>query len=243
MTAIELDLDVSKPQSTTPQIICGQGDDGLSIRASIFDNGMPVDFERRYVELCMLTVGGTWIRIVDGVGQIGNSNTWIVPIPVQATAEAGFAKVAYLNVRDMDDETYRVSTGRFCLKVEPSATYDADISPYADEVDKLIAQINGILSASSAQMEGIDDRYEMLAADLRADFNLAESRRDEIAQEAKRVIEQAALDNLDPIQREYIEVLIAEGALIAPDNLAEETVEALQDLYLDDYSFISEVTR
>lgn len=177
MATVEMTLDVRKPQECIEKVEGRRGDTATVIRVEVVDGGSPYDFTGKYLELALIRPDGEWVHVKDGCVQEGSTNVWNCTLPVQATAYDGLIKLAYFVVRNTSDEKFRDSTQRFLIDLDASATAEAHLGPYSDQVDRLIREAESIVDAWKAQMKA-----------QQADYLAAESRRDESyeAAEAER---------------------------------------------------------
>ena len=182
MAVVDLTLDVSKPQDRIEAVNGRQGDTGTTIRATITNNGEPYDFTGCYLEFAMVRPkspsGVNWIHLKEGVTQEGSTNVWTVTLPEEATAYDGMAKLCYFVVRSTADESYRDSTQRFIVKLDASATAEAEVGPYSDQVDKLLRECILLTDQWEAQMEQQQEDYEEAEATRNSSYQTAEENRD-----------------------------------------------------------------
>lgn len=154
MTVIFLDLDTSKPQDKIETVYGRQGDTGITLRVSIFDNGDPYDFTDKTLTFECARPDGTWGRLYDNK-QIGNSNVWDINLPSQITAQDGLLNTCYCVVRDRNGVID--STDRFMIELEKSATFDAKVTNYCDQVDLLVNQIETLKTGFQGSLEKLED--------------------------------------------------------------------------------------
>lgn len=171
MATVEMTLDVQKPQECIEKVEGRQGDTATVIRVEVVDGGSPYDFTGRYLELALIRPDGEWVHVKDGCVQEGATNVWNCTLPSQATAYDGLIKLAYFVVRNSSDERFRDSTQRFLIDLDASATAEAHLGPYSDQVDRLIREAESIVDAWKAQIEAQQAAY--LAAEARRDESYA----------------------------------------------------------------------
>lgn len=177
MATVEMTLDVQKPQECIEKVEGRQGDTATVIRVEVVDGGAPYDFTGKYLELALIRPDGEWVHVKDGCVQEGSTNVWNCTLPVQATAYDGLIKLAYFVVRNTSDEKFRDSTQRFLIDLDASATAEAHLGPYSDQVDRLIREAESIIDAWNAQMKAQQAAY--LAAEAKRDesYEAAEAER------------------------------------------------------------------
>lgn len=179
MATVDLTLDTSRPQGQLLRVDARQGDTALVLRLSIESDGDYYDFAGKYLEVAFASRTGTWSRVSNGQRE-GNSNVWTVPVPEQVTANRG-TLLCYACIRNSADDSFRDSTQRFELHLEPSATYNADITDYSDEVDKLIRELETLLGTYASYLSilrnSTDAKINSLIAQLEKQItDLARSR-------------------------------------------------------------------
>lgn len=173
MATVEMTLDVRKPQECIEKVEGRQGDTATVIRVEVVDGGSPYDFTGKYLELALIRPDGEWVHVKDGCVREGSTNVWNCTLPVQATAYDGLIKLAYFVVRNTSDEKFRESTQRFLIDLDASATAEAHLGPYSDQVDRLIREAESIIDAWNAQMKAQQAAY--LAAEAKRDESYAEA--------------------------------------------------------------------
>lgn len=189
MSTVEMTLDVQKPQECIEKVEGRQGDTATVIRVEVVDGGSPYDFTGKYLELALICPDGEWVHVKDGCVREGSTNVWNCTLPVQATAYDGLIKLAYFVVRNTSDEKFRDSTQRFLIDLDASATAEAHLGPYSDQVDRLIREAESIVDAWKAQMKAQqtaylaaeanrDESYEAAEAERCTRYSQAEARRD-----------------------------------------------------------------
>lgn len=189
MATVEMTLDVRKPQECIEKVEGRQGDTATVIRVEVVDGGSPYDFTGKYLELALIRPDGEWVHVKDGCVREGSTNVWNCTLPVQATAYDGLIKLAYFVVRNTSDEKFRDSTQRFLIDLDASATAEAHLGPYSDQVDRLIREAESIVDAWKAQMKAQqaaylaaearrDESYEAAEAERGTRYSQAEARRD-----------------------------------------------------------------
>lgn len=186
MATVEMTLDVRKPQECIEKVEGRRGDTATVIRVEVVDGGSPYDFTGKYLELALIRPDGEWVHVKDGCVREGATNVWNCTLPVQATAYDGLIKLAYFVVRNTSDEKFRDSTQRFLIDLDASATAEAHLGPYSDQVDRLIREAESIIDAWNAQMKAQQAAY--LAAEAKRDesYAAAESGRDSKYAQAER---------------------------------------------------------
>lgn len=186
MATVEMTLDVQKPQECIEKVEGRQGDTATVIRVEVVDGGSPYDFTGKYLELALIRPDGEWVHVKDGCVREGSTNVWNCTLPVQATAYDGLIKLAYFVVRNTSDEKFRDSTQRFLIDLDASATAEAHLGPYSDQVDRLIREAESIIDAWNAQMKAQQAAY--LAAEARRDesYEAAEAERGTRYSQAER---------------------------------------------------------
>ena len=186
MATVEMTLDVRKPQECIEKVEGRQGDTATVIRVEVVDGGSPYDFTGKYLELALIRPDGEWVHVKDGCVREGSTNVWNCTLPVQATAYDGLIKLAYFVVRNTSDEKFRDSTQRFLIDLDASATAEAHLGPYSDQVDRLIREAESIVDAWKAQMKAQQAAY--LAAEARRDesYEAAEAERGTRYSQAER---------------------------------------------------------
>ena len=260
MAVVDLTLDVSKPQDRIEAVNGRQGDTGTTIRATITDNGEPYDFTGCYLEFAMVRPkspsGVNWIHLKEGVTQEGETNVWNVTLPEEATAYDGMAKLCYFVVRSTADESYRDSTQRFIVKLDASATAEAEVGPYSDQVDKLLRECILLTDQWEAQMEQQQEDYEEAEAQRNSSYQTAEANRNsqystaeaardsefETAESARQTASDAAVErandaaeqveelvngNLTPLMEQWLEDNTDKpGGIVSYDKYQSEMVVA-----------------
>ncbi len=186
MATVEMTLDVRKPQECIEKVEGRQGDTATVIRVEVVDGGSPYDFTGKYLELALIRPDGEWVHVKDGCVREGSTNVWNCTLPAQATAYDGLIKLAYFVVRNTSDEKFRDSTQRFLIDLDASATAEAHLGPYSDQVDRLIREAESIIDAWNAQMKAQQAAY--LAAEAKRDesYAAAESGRNSKYAQAER---------------------------------------------------------
>lgn len=186
MATVEMTLDVRKPQECIEKVEGRQGDTATVIRVEVVDGGSPYDFTGKYLELALIRPDGEWVHVKDGCVREGATNVWNCMLPVQATAYDGLIKLAYFVVRNTSDEKFRESTQRFLIDLDASATAEAHLGPYSDQVDRLIRESESIIDAWNAQMKAQQAAY--LAAEAKRDesYEAAEAERGTRYSQAER---------------------------------------------------------
>lgn len=186
MATVEMTLDVRKPQECIEKVEGRRGDTATVIRVEVVDGGSPYDFTGKYLELALIRPDGEWVHVKDGCVREGSTNVWNCTLPAQATAYDGLIKLAYFVVRNTSDEKFRDSTQRFLIDLDASATAEAHLGPYSDQVDRLIREAESIIDAWNAQMKAQQAAY--LAAEARRDesYEAAEAERDTRYAQAER---------------------------------------------------------
>lgn len=186
MATVEMTLDVRKPQECIEKVEGRQGDTATVIRVEVVDGGSPYDFTGKYLELALIRPDGEWVHVKDGCVREGSTNVWNCTLPVQATAYDGLIKLAYFVVRNTSDEKFRDSTQRFLIDLDASATAEAHLGPYSDQVDRLIREAESIIDAWNAQMKAQQAAY--LAAEAKRDesYEAAEAERGTRYSQAER---------------------------------------------------------
>ena len=211
MAICELELDVTKPAEHVDMVQGRQGDTETIIRVAIYDDGIEYDFTGKYLEFNCIRRDGKWVRLADpeNVMHIGNTHKWDIKLPVEATAYDGLVKVALCTVKSEDDPFFRDSTNGFLIHLEESATAEAHLGPYSDQVDKLLMYIQQLIKAWEEQMaqqqkdyEAAEaDRYETFKqseADRQADYEANEQARQERSDKACEIVEDAYHGQFDP---------------------------------------------
>lgn len=177
MATVEMTLDVQKPQECIEKVEGRQGDTATVIRVEVVDGGSPYDFTGKYLELALIRPDGEWVHVKDGCVQEGATNVWNCTLPVQATAYDGLIKLAYFVVRNTSDERFRDSTQRFLIDLDASATAEAHLGPYSDQVDRLIREAESIIDAWNAQMKAQQTAYLAAEANRDESYEAAEAER------------------------------------------------------------------
>lgn len=178
MATVEMTLDVQKPQECIEKVEGRQGDTATVIRVEVVDGGSPYDFTGKYLELALIRPDGEWVHVKDGCVQEGSTNVWNCTLPVQATAYDGLIKLAYFVVRNTSNEKFRDSTQRFLIDLDASATAEAHLGPYSDQLDRLIREAESIIDAWNAQMKAQQAAYLAAEAERGTRYSQAEAKRD-----------------------------------------------------------------
>lgn len=200
MAIIEITLDVTKPQETIEKIEGRQGDTATIVRATILNDGEPYEFSSgKYLELALVRPDGAWVHLREHVVQ-HDGNVWDATLPAQATAADGLCKLCYFVVRDEADANHRESTQRFLVDLDESATAEAHLGPYSDQVDKLVAEAEAVITAWEAERARQRAAFEAEQAARAEEFAAAQRARaaDFIAaQEARTEAFNATLDDCE----------------------------------------------
>ena len=200
MAIVEITLDVTKPQECIEKIEGRQGDTATIVRATILNDGEPYDFvSGKYLELALVRPDGAWVHLRENVVQ-HDGNVWDATLPVEATASDGLCKLCYFVVRKNDDVGYHESTQRFMVDLDVSATAEAHLGPYSDQVDKLVAEAEAVIAAWEAERARQRAAFEAEQAARAEEFAAAQRARaaDFIAaQEARTDAFNAALEDCE----------------------------------------------
>lgn len=244
MATVEMTLDVQKPQECIEKVEGRQGDTATVIRVEVVDGGSPYDFTGKYLELALIRPDGEWVHVKDGCVQEGATNVWNCTLPVQATAYDGLIKLAYFVVRNTSDERFRDSTQRFLIDLDASATAEAHLGPYSDQVDRLIREAESIIDAWNAQMKAQqaaylaaeakrDESYEAAEAGRNSKYATAEQERDTRFEQAEQARQQTFNTNEADRGRRSNEAVQAANQATDRANKAAESVEQAVEGNLD----------
>ena len=236
MATVEMTLDVQKPQECIEKVEGRQGDTATVIRVEVVDGGSPYDFTGKYLELALIRPDGEWVHVKDGCVQEGATNVWNCTLPVQATAYDGLIKLAYFVVRNTSDERFRDSTQRFLIDLDASATAEAHLGPYSDQVDRLIREAESIIDAWNAQMKAQqaaylaaearrDESYEAAEAERNSKYATAEQERDTRFEQSENTRQQTFNANESDRGRRSNEAVQAANQATERANDAAESVE------------------
>lgn len=236
MATVEMTLDVQKPQECIEKVEGRQGDTATAIRVEVVDGGSPYDFTGKYLELALIRPDGEWVHVKDGCVQEGSTNVWNCTLPVQATAYDGLIKLAYFVVRNTSDEKFRDSTQRFLIDLDASATAEAHLGPYSDQVDRLIREAESIIDAWNAQMKAQqaaylaaearrDESYEAAEAERNTQYATAEQERNTRFEQSETARQNAFNQNEADRARRSNEAVQAANQAAARANAAAESVE------------------
>lgn len=244
MATVEMTLDVQKPQECIEKVEGRQGDTATVIRVEVVDGGSPYDFTGKYLELALIRPDGEWVHVKDGCVQEGATNVWNCTLPVQATAYDGLIKLAYFVVRNTSDERFRDSTQRFLIDLDASATAEAHLGPYSDQVDRLIREAESIIDAWNAQMKAQqaaylaaeakrDESYEAAEAERNSKYATAEQERDTRFEQSENTRQQTFNTNEADRGRRSNEAVQAANQATDRANKAAESVEQAVEGNLD----------
>ena len=244
MATVEMTLDVRKPQECIEKVEGRQGDTATVIRVEVVDGGSPYDFTGKYLELALIRPDGEWVHVKDGCVREGSTNVWNCTLPVQATAYDGLIKLAYFVVRNTSDEKFRDSTQRFLIDLDASATAEAHLGPYSDQVDRLIREAESIVDAWKAQMKAQqaaylaaearrDESYEAAEAERGTRYSQAERDRNARFEQAETARQQTFNTNEADRGRRSNEAVQAANQATERANKAAESVEQAIDGNLD----------
>lgn len=236
MATVEMTLDVQKPQECIEKVEGRQGDTATVIRVEVVDGGSPYDFTGKYLELALIRPDGEWVHVKDGCVQEGATNVWNCTLPVQATAYDGLIKLAYFVVRNTSDEKFRDSTQRFLIDLDASATAEAHLGPYSDQVDRLIREAESIIDAWNAQMKAQqaaylaaearrDESYEAAEAERNSKYATAEQERNTRFEQSENTRQQTFNTNEADRGRRSNEAVQAANQATDRANKAAESVE------------------
>lgn len=236
MSTVEMTLDVQKPQECIEKVEGRQGDTATVIRVEVVDGGSPYDFTGKYLELALIRPDGEWVHVKDGCVQEGATNVWNCTLPVQATAYDGLIKLAYFVVRNTSDERFRDSTQRFLIDLDASATAEAHLGPYSDQVDRLIREAESIIDAWNAQMKAQqtaylaaeanrDESYEAAEAERNSKYATAEQERNTRFEQSENTRQQTFNTNEADRGRRSNEAVQAANQATERANDAAESVE------------------
>lgn len=244
MATVEMTLDVQKPQECIEKVEGRQGDTATVIRVEVVDGGSPYDFTGKYLELALIRPDGEWVHVKDGCVQEGATNVWNCTLPVQATAYDGIIKLAYFVVRNTSDERFRDSTQRFLIDLDASATAEAHLGPYSDQVDRLIREAESIIDAWNAQMKAQqaaylaaeakrDESYEAAEAERGTRYSQAEQERNTRFEQSENTRQQTFNTNEADRGRRSNEAVQAANQATERANDAAESVEQAVEGNLD----------
>lgn len=236
MATVEMTLDVQKPQECIEKVEGRRGDTATVIRVEVVDGGSPYDFTGRYLELALIRPDGEWVHVKDGCVQEGATNVWNCTLPSQATAYDGLIKLAYFVVRNSSDERFRDSTQRFLIDLDASATAEAHLGPYSDQVDRLIREAESIVDAWKAQMKAQqtaylaaeanrDESYEAAEAERNSKYATAEQERNTRFEQSENTRQQTFNTNEADRGRRSNEAVQAANQATERANDAAESVE------------------
>lgn len=201
---MRLEFDVAHKGDLTDQIVGRRGDNQTVLEVAIYNDGIPYDFTDKYLELrCIRPTGAdsfcehdgidprdNWVHLKECCEHIGNSNKWKITLPDELTAYDGLVKLAYFVIKSEDDQIYMETTNGFLIYLEPSATAEAHVGPYSDQLDRFILEAELLIKAWHEQMD-----YQAQA------FEEAQQERERIFNES----EQARADAFDQSQTERAE--------------------------------------
>lgn len=236
MSTVEMTLDVQKPQECIEKVEGRRGDTATVIRVEVVDGGSPYDFTGKYLELALIRPDGEWVHVKDGCVREGSTNVWNCTLPVQATAYDGLIKLAYFVVRNTSDEKFRDSTQRFLIDLDASATAEAHLGPYSDQVDRLIREAESIIDAWNAQMKAQqtaylaaeanrDESYEAAEAERNSKYATAEQERNTRFEQSENTRQQTFNTNEADRGRRSNEAVQAANQATERANDAAESVE------------------
>lgn len=194
MPVTEITLDTVKPRDYVQEVHGRQGDTDITIRAAICEDDVPCSFKGKVVRLTLIRpcevdwsnapVGDELIRLADqnwvqvDCEVIGNSNVVEVTLPEEATAYSGHVELAYFLIKDAESDRIRSTSETFHVWLEPSGTAEARLSPYSDQLDKLIREAEEIIEAWKLQMAAQQAAYEKAEADRYKKYEAAEADRE-----------------------------------------------------------------
>lgn len=236
MATVEMTLDVQKPQECIEKVEGRQGDTATVIRVEVVDGGSPYDFTGKYLELALIRPDGEWVHVKDGCVQEGATNVWNCTLPVQATAYDGLIKLAYFVVRNTSDERFRDSTQRFLIDLDASATAEAHLGPYSDQVDRLIREAILLTEQWEQQMKAQqtaylaaeakrDESYEAAEAERGTRYSQAEQERNTRFEQSENTRQQTFNTNEADRGRRSNEAVQAANQATDRANKAAESVE------------------
>lgn len=229
MTVLDMSLDIEnylsfdteKTEAHINVIHVRQGDNDITVDVAIYQNGTEYDFTGKYLEFACIKSPSKehkhhecWVHIKEGLEHIGQTNVWRFHIPAEVTDTDGWIKLAYFVIRKNDDLHYRETTKTFNIYVEKSATFDAHVGYYSDQVTNLLLQAEVLLQAWEDQMAREEEefqaalkdwgkRYETAEGARNTAFQKAEAERDKIFQAAADLVN-AAIDNMNAVDEFYL---------------------------------------
>ena len=150
-TNFNMRLDVRKAATNIPQIRLGQGDNQTTLTVEILDEGAAYTYaEGDTLEFACVRPDGHWVHLGDACTKSGTK--WVCKLDDHVTEAAGLVSIAYFVIKGADGFA-RESTDRFELVIEPSGTGHADLSPYSDQVDRLLRQCEALYSSVDAKVK------------------------------------------------------------------------------------------
>lgn len=185
MPIINIELDLTKPQNHIQTIEGRQGDTQTIIRAAIYDDGVPYDFTGKRLSFAFIRPPNkdnpdprdNWVKLLDCCEHIGNTHKWDITLPKEATAYDGLAKLCYCVVEN-DDFTYVDSTENFQINLSASATAEAHLGPYCDQVNKMLYEAWLIVEAWKEQMEWQKAEFTRTQNQRNSEFQAAQTQRE-----------------------------------------------------------------
>ncbi|MEG2932714.1 MAG: BppU family phage baseplate upper protein [Gordonibacter sp.] len=186
MAQYDIGLDTHKHTYPMQLITARQGElDGTTISATITKNGTPYDLAGLSVRFECVMPTGEWVR--DTQTNIAGSVVSHV-IAQKTLAASGHIHLAYFALYDSAGKKIETTDG-FFINVLKSATFDADISAYSDQVDMLVADVHTLLVAWQKQCADQDAAFTSneagrikaasdLLAKIQRDYTTAEAARD-----------------------------------------------------------------
>ena len=143
MNVHEIDFDISKRPSATSVLYLGQDDmNGTTLKASIYDDGVPFDLFGYAVKFCMRLPDDTHYYSVSGTVS-GNVATFPIDEAYAATVSGG-SDVCYVEVRD--GNTLIASTSRIRVVVLQGARSGAAAGEtHASEIDEAVEEVRAVV--------------------------------------------------------------------------------------------------
>ena len=164
MNVQDIDLNVSKEQSSSKVVRIGQGDKGgTTIRATIMDGAVAATLTGLTANFCMRVPGGSEYVRDDGCTVSGSQVTYVVD-ESRCAAVAGYTDECYFELMDGTEVVY--STERFRIRVlravdddaTPGGTWDSTFDTWLagkdDEVDAITDAATAEMGRATGAMEG-----------------------------------------------------------------------------------------
>lgn len=252
MADFTLKLDTIKGQGNLKRVIVRQGET-IPLRIEVTDDGVAYDFTDKYLDFACVRPDKHWIHVHEPFVHVGQTNIWEVELPVNVTAVAGDVDLAYFRIRSYQDKQFLLTTETIQIVVDPSATCKIKLGPYSDQLNSLIHAFEALVMAWQNKQIEFEDEFKLLLLDFRqmfqqaeADrntaFDLAETRREHIYQDALEAINAALQGNFDPIAKLYLDSWYDKpGGIVSYDWFQEWQFKHGFVPFLDDETFLEVV--